>query len=733
MSHRRSSPLEAALVILLGLGLTACGGGGGSSGAVASAAFALSIDSPGTDVVVAETGGDVLEVRVLAEEPGTLTDLFLDADGNLSTRADRIPIAQDLPATPGAERTVAWEADGLAPGAYAIVALSRTESAFAQVQAQGRLIVNARATVAVQSPVTSMVRSRGGWVHVEYADSDPDDEAGTVLRGDLDGDPATTDAGDVLTASRPERGGATQRVLVSLIDVPADTDLTMIATTTDGINAAQHAVAAGQVEVRDVSHVGEIEVGNNAGVEAVRGFEDGSFLHVASSGIGFNRHDTGGPNETLVAAGLQVARYNADKTLAWARTYGNPSVSIRDVATHPDESFTVTGGYGSSVAFGATTLPAADVDLVNGFVAHFDASGDPVWATWFGGRGGDISNAIAVHPDGGTVVAGFAQEEATFGVGEPEEVTVTAPGRFLRIAFVARYGVDGSLLWLRQATARANNNGEWASFNAVAVRPDGRIVAVGQLFGAATIGPGAGDAVSLTSAGDGDALIAEFTAQGDIVWARADGGTSREEWQDVAILEDASVVLAGAFGAEGFTGLGGAATYGAGQDQETNLASGGGEDFVIARYTGEGVLAWARGGGSSAIRSERAQRVRVLGDGSFVVTGYAPGVGITPSQVVLSRGEPDEVTVPVLEGTFLARYRPDGALLWGRGIDNTPIGWAKPTAIWPMPDGSLLVSAIYEDEITFGAGQPNEVTLETTFGRGAQGIFITLLNADGDF
>jgi hypothetical protein len=109
-----------------------------------------------------------------------------------------------------------------------------------------------------------------------------------------------------------------------------------------------------------------------------------------------------------------------------------------------------------------------------------------------------------------------------------------------------------------------------------------------------------------------------------------------------------------------------------------------------------------------------------------VVAGSAPGLAVR-----FAIDEPNEQTLSI-RGTFLARYAPDGDLRWVRAIGpGSSSSIRAQRALRARPDGSILLSESYSGSVTFGAGLPTEVVLDSLGGN--TDSYVAVFNADGDF
>lgn len=236
-------------------------------------------------------------------------------------------------------------------------------------------------------------------------------------------------------------------------------------------------------------------------------------------------------------------------------------------------------------------------------VARFDSTGQLLFSTQAGGTGETFSHAVAAFEDGSCVITGGFGESATFGQGEPGETTLVSEADF--DFFVARYGPDGRLAWVRRAGGSPSGF-QWG--NSMAALPDGSVVVAGDFTGVATFGPGEATETELQSIGTHTVFFARFAENGDLIWARQVHGVSSA--YDVVAGED-RFILVGKFD--------GTATLGLGEENETALSSDGGMDIFVARYDLDGRLAWARRAGGTGL--DFAATSALMPDGSTFTTG----------------------------------------------------------------------------------------------------------------
>jgi len=286
----------------------------------------------------------------------------------------------------------------------------------------------------------------------------------------------------------------------------------------------------------------------------------------------------GEPNETvLVAAGWEdifIARYNPYGTLAWAKRAGGTSSDKGwGIATLSDNSTVVTGYFSDLATFGPgepNETVLTSVGSVDIFISRYNPNGTLVCAKCAGGSGSDEGHGITTLSDNSTVLTGYFEYSATFGLGETNQTILTSVGS--KDIFIARYNLNGTLAWVKCAGGTSDDLGE-----AITIISDNYTVVTGSFFGSATFGTDEPNQTVLTAAScAADIFIAQYNPDGSLTCARRAGGEHNEGGSAITSLSDNSTVATGYFS--------GQATFGPGEPNETVLFSSGSEDIFIARF-----------------------------------------------------------------------------------------------------------------------------------------------------
>jgi len=309
----------------------------------------------------------------------------------------------------------------------------------------------------------------------------------------------------------------------------------------------------------------------------ISALSDGSSL-ITGSFQGTATFGQGEPNETTLSStpyrrDVFVAMYDPDGALLWAKRAGG---------TESDEGFgisalsgggsIVTGYFEDAAVFGPgepneTTLTSTGShDL---FVANYNPDGSLAWAKRAGGTGLEEGNSVAALSDGTALVTGLFAGAATFGSGEPNEITLVSAG--LYDAFVAKYNTDGSLIWASRAGGASDETGY-----GIAAVSDGTALVTGLFNGTATFGSAEPNETTLVAAGSYDVFVARYDADGTLAWATAAGGADSEEGFAVATTENGNAFVTGYFR--------NTAVFGPGEANETLLSSAGYDDIFVAQF-----------------------------------------------------------------------------------------------------------------------------------------------------
>lgn len=370
--------------------------------------------------------------------------------------------------------------------------------------------------------------------------------------------------------------------------------------------------------------------------------------------------------------------------------------SSSSVVAMQDGGIAVTGAFSGTTSFGRTAAELVTLDSRQpheSFVARWSGDGTPSWVVPLGGAEDPTlaRQAVAASADGTVTVTGSFAGTASFGAAEdPNLQRHTADGN--SSLFVSRLSDDGRLAWLSLGLSAVEARGD-----AVAAAQDGSAVVVGGFKGTVELGTGSA-AVQLTSAGGTDGLVARYGGAGELAWARRIGSPHLERPEAVTLLADGTTVVAGYF-------MGPTLTLAPGHADAVTLTRDGFRNCFLAWLDSDGGIERV-----AQVRGHcRARSIDASPDGAVLLGG------VFEEPLVFDAGMPTELTLTPEARTdgFVASYRADGSLAWGRAISG-PSDVHVTSVASSAGSGMLVAGGIFGEPSAAraSAGQPDEQTID---------------------
>ena len=303
------------------------------------------------------------------------------------------------------------------------------------------------------------------------------------------------------------------------------------------------------------------------------------------------------------------------------------------------------------------------------------------WAMSGGGSNSDVGFAIAVDSSGDAVLVGRMDDVVTL-AGQ------TSPPRGDLDAAIAKFGADGKLKWLRRPGGTERDSAQ-----SIAMDANGNVLVTGFFRGTGSFGT-----LNSDSAGHRDAFVAKYDPDGALLWIRRAGGSLIDEGRGISADKDGNVLVTGGFE--------GQASF----SEDVSIAAKGNGDAFIAKYDPNGTLLWVRQAGNeehtwgNAVVADSVGNVLV--SGTFSETATFGGITLTSSNDL---------------GAFVAKYSPEGELLWAKAGDGSGRGIAYAVSV--DEQDNALIAGNFSRIIQFDGTR-----LESTGGRDA---FIAKYQADG--
>lgn len=147
---------------------------------------------------------------------------------------------------------------------------------------------------------------------------------------------------------------------------------------------------------------------------------------------------------------------------------------------------------------------------------------------------------------------------------------------------------------------------------------------------------------TLVYKGGGDIFLAKFDTDGNPLWANSAGGVSEDKAYSISTDEYCNVFITGKFGLTAMF-------------NDSSITTKGNTDIFLAKYDSLGVLSWVRNLGST--ESDESNSVVVDNSNNIYITGFYKTNMVVGSTTLESEGESD---------IFLIKYNTNGDVLWAK-------------------------------------------------------------------
>jgi hypothetical protein len=311
-----------------------------------------------------------------------------------------------------------------------------------------------------------------------------------------------------------------------------------------------------------------------------------------------------GPNPTF-SLDVYFAKYDAEGALQWTRQLGDEREQHSGGAAADRQGNVFFSG--STVgSFGGPSAGGFDV-----FIAKYDDAGNAQWMRQLGSSGADQWSSVSTDDLGNVYLGG----------GTTGNVAGSNAGNW--DTFITKYDAAGNLQWSRQLGTSGRDH-------SVSVAADG----LGNVFHA---GSTEGSLAAL-NAGNSDAFVANYSADGDLLWTRQLGTSGNDSLTGLSA-----------------DGLGNIYLSGRTSGSLDGTHHGGILDAFVAKYSAAGDLLWTRQFGTSA--DDQATGISADNLGNVYLAGETRGaLGGEPS------GGWD---------AFVAKYDAAGNLHWARQFGSS--------------------------------------------------------------
>ncbi|MDQ8052847.1 MAG: gliding motility-associated C-terminal domain-containing protein [Pedobacter sp.] len=318
----------------------------------------------------------------------------------------------------------------------------------------------------------------------------------------------------------------------------------------------------------------------------------------------------------------------------------------------------------------------------------------PDWVKDIGGTGESKLTGIGVDQSDNVYVAGNFQGTLTVdhsGVSTPVPLSSVANYDI----FLAKYTPDGKLLW-----AKSIGGNGLDQVNNLTIDLNGNvIISASTTSSVIDCDPGPGT-TNLTGNGAEDALVVKFDTNGNFLWGKNIGGTQTDRGHVVTTDKQNNVIFVGSFSTSitvgGFL-----------------LTNKGLLDGFMVKYDPNGNVLWAYGMGTAS--DDEIKSVKTNSNNEIVITGYFNGtIDLNP------KGPPSNLTATSANPYFMAKYSPNGDLIWGNPIYGTSGGAQIVAQIAIGPTDEIFITGSFGAELNL-VSPPNTLTI---YGNSTRHLFV---------
>ena len=331
-----------------------------------------------------------------------------------------------------------------------------------------------------------------------------------------------------------------------------------------------------------------------------------------------------------------IAKYDSNGNVLWAKSAGGIESDVcRSVSADANGNVFITGYFrSSSIIFGSYTLYNVN-NFANTFIVKYDANGNVLWAK---SADGGTGNSVSADPLGNVFLTGsFGYPQISFGA-----ITLfnADASWYSSDFFIAKYDANGNVLWAKSAGMSGKYRDDIGT--SVSADANGNVFVTGYFrspsitFDSTTLINAGGVSMS----GLFDLFIVKYDSNGNILWAKSEGGDSDDFGSSISADPTGNVFITGKFGSSSIT---------FGSNILTNSSSGN-YNMFIAKYDANGNILWAKGasgsGGGLRLATDLA--------GNVFVTGSFEDSSITFGSLTVN--EPVGANYPI----FIVKYSASG-------------------------------------------------------------------------
>ncbi len=310
-----------------------------------------------------------------------------------------------------------------------------------------------------------------------------------------------------------------------------------------------------------------------------------------------------------------IAKYGSDGVLEWVKTFGGAeSEYCYYIAEDYSGNIVVTCQVSGEFDFDdSNEVPGDTFTAFRLVVLKYTSNGSFIWGKTIVGSSPSYAfgNRIVSDANGEIYLAGYFQGTIDFDPDNPSNGEIVGGNQN---PFVAKYGPDGNLLWVKSMPGSG-----FSHFNALSIDLDGKIYLAGSFSNSIDFDPDHVGSGNLISMGSQDAFLLKMTTDGAFIWVKQMGAPTYVVTGDITFDNDEGLILVGSF-------VGIDVDFDADQEGPNSLLSSfdGSLDAYAVKYDTSGSMVWAKSFGGSG--EEWCYRVQADTNGGFALGGYSSSI-----------------------------------------------------------------------------------------------------------
>jgi hypothetical protein len=391
--------------------------------------------------------------------------------------------------------------------------------------------------------------------------------------------------------------------------------------------------------------------------------------------------------------------------------------SIKSIQTDQQGNVYAVGQFNSNaiscngtLVYNTTTGSAAWSAFNDAFFIKYDPNGNIIWIKKIVGIYHENIRAIDIDAAGNCYILGdYTSPSITLGaynLVNPIATSSNIFGQDAYMTFLAKYDVDGNVVWAKQFGSTTHNLASSLDVDAA-----GNIVFSGGYGGPTiTLGSDTFTNVNPLNSYYQEIYISKLDTNGDFIWSKSAGGYAND-WARVKFDHEGNVVMSANFMSQTFT-FDGVTINNQSALQSASNSYVYGTDFMIVKYDASGNMLWYKNGGG--LNFDSIASFDFDAQNNIVLTGYFLSSSIAY----------DSTTLNLSGGAlYLTKLDPSGGVIWCKNKGN--ISTLKPEIVKIDGNGNIYVLGSFAGNANFDGVTASYNVLYTLAN------FVAKFNADG--